>query len=123
MIDSQLLLEQFVDEIAERVVARLELRAAVEEPWRLLTLEEAAARLGRSERTVRGWVKAGALHHVRLDGGALAFELEDLRAFAEARRVSAEDAGSLSVRFQADADPARGAGSRGEVQPRRLRVR
>jgi hypothetical protein len=55
------------------------------EPWRLLDLEETAARLGRSPRWVRD--HKHAIGYVRLDGGALAFDVEDLRRFARERRV------------------------------------
>jgi hypothetical protein len=82
-------LDGLVDEIVERVVAELDghAHAAQEEaePWRLLSLEEAAARLGRSPRWVRdhkdaiGWVKLGE--------GSLLFDPEDVRLFARARRV------------------------------------
>ena len=48
---------------------------------------EAADRLGCSTRWVRERVKRGDLADVRLDGGALAFDVEDLRAFAAERRV------------------------------------
>jgi hypothetical protein len=33
-------------------------------------------------------VKRGDLSYVRLDGGAFAFELEDVRAFARERRIA-----------------------------------
>jgi len=55
------------------------------EPWRLLDLEETAARLGRSRRWVRD--HKHAIGYVRLDGGALAFDVEDLKRFARERRV------------------------------------
>jgi hypothetical protein len=81
------LLEQVAERVAELVAE--ELSHAVsnfgEEPWHLLTVDEAAKRLGRSTRWVRdhkeliGWV--------RLDRGALAFELEDMRQFARERRI------------------------------------
>lgn len=114
-----LVLEQLVAaiaaELAPRVAEELARRestpAAVEEPWRLLTLEEAASRLGRSTRWVRDRVKRGELPHVKLDRGAFAFELADLQAFAEERRVSADGARALSRRLQVVRDPARGAGS------------
>lgn len=86
--------EPFLDELAERVAAKLanELEGRqpapdAGEPWRLLTLKEAAARLGRSERWLRERAKRGDVAHVRLDGGALAFDVDDLREFARARRV------------------------------------
>jgi excisionase family DNA binding protein len=82
--------DELVDAIARRVVAEFAAVPQAEaggEPWRLLNVEEAAARLGRSTRWVRERAKRGELPSVRLDGGALAFDVEDLRAFARARRV------------------------------------
>jgi hypothetical protein len=88
--------DQLLDEVADRMVERL---APLLAPaalcngvtqWRLLNLEEAADRLGRSTRWVRERAKRGDLAYVKLDGGALAFTEEDLRAFAEARRVCAD---------------------------------
>jgi hypothetical protein len=86
------ILGQLIDVLAEAIAPRVaELvaeqvtPARLEEPWRLLSVEEAAQRLGRSTRWVRdhkdviGWV--------RLDGGAFAFDIEDLRRFARERRV------------------------------------
>lgn len=58
-----------------------------QETWRLLSVAEAAERLGRSQRWVRERARDGSLPHVRLDGGALAFELADVRAFAGACRI------------------------------------
>jgi len=55
------------------------------EPWRLLDLEETAARLGRSPRWVRDHKRE--IGYVRLDGGALAFDVEDLKRFARERCV------------------------------------
>ena len=49
-------------------------------------MSEVAARLGRSTRWVRE--RAGDLAFVRLDGGALAFDLEDVRCFARERRIA-----------------------------------
>ncbi len=84
-------LEELLDELAERVASRIGPAAPVAAPeWRLLSLDEAAARLGRSSRWVRDRVKAGKLATVRLDGGALAFRLEDLQTFADARRIGGE---------------------------------
>jgi excisionase family DNA binding protein len=81
---------ELVDAIAERVATKLAGQLAAPGPtddWRLWNLEETAARLGRSERTVREWTKDGRLPHVLLDGGAYAFNPEDVKAFARARRV------------------------------------
>jgi hypothetical protein len=80
--------------IAAAVVDELERRGSLPpvgtsqpevEPWRLLTLDEAAERLGRSPRWVRQ--RKEAIGYVRLDGGALAFRLEELQAFAAERVV------------------------------------
>jgi hypothetical protein len=77
----------FADELAPRITAQVaapEAQAEVE-PWRLLTLAEAAGRLGRSERWLRE--RKEQIGYVRLDGGALAFRLEELQAFAAERVV------------------------------------
>lgn len=80
-------LEAVAARVAELVVEALPARSA-EEPWRLLTVEAAAARLGRSTRWVRD--RKDAIGWVRLDGGALAFELEDVRRYARERRIACE---------------------------------
>jgi len=88
-------LEQLVGELADalapRVVALLDegRKPAPLEPWRLLDVEETARRLGRSTRWVRERAKRGDLPSIRLDGGALAFDLRDLQAFARRRRIPA----------------------------------
>jgi hypothetical protein len=58
------------------------------EPWRLLSLSEAADRLGRSERWLRERVRRHEIPVVRLDG-KLAFQLDDLIAYATAHRIEA----------------------------------
>jgi Helix-turn-helix domain len=81
---------------AETAIARAESRRRTptdETTWRLLTLNEAAAALTRSPRWLRERVSRGELPVIRLDGGALSFQLEDLEAFVNARRVpSCDDA-------------------------------
>jgi hypothetical protein len=71
--------------IAHELAGCLPPESETAEPWRLFSLEDAAARLGRSTRWVRE--RKEQIGYVRLDGGALAFELEDLQAFARLRRV------------------------------------
>jgi predicted DNA-binding transcriptional regulator AlpA len=93
------------DALAPRIAAELATKVpapAVDDrdPWRLLGVEEVAERLGRSTRWVRDRAKRGDLPWIRLDGGALAFDLADVQEFALARRVSADDAGSLAGRLQ-----------------------
>jgi hypothetical protein len=89
------LLELVLDDLAARVERRLAgSNGHGPEPaegWGLLTLEEAASRLTRSTRWVRDRVKAGDLSYIRLDGGAFAFDPDDVRAFAQARRVGGEE--------------------------------
>ena len=111
------LLDQFVAELvsalAPRVAAELASQMpvpAAAESWRLLNVDEAAAALGRSTRWVRQKAKDGSLPYVRLDGGSLRFEVDDLRAFAMDRRVSAERGETLAGRLRLLGDPARGAG-------------
>lgn len=123
MIDRRL-----VDELVAAVAAELAPRIAAElasggpsadagGPWRLLSLGEVCERLGRSERQVRGWVKSGELPHVRLDGGDLRFDLEDVRAFARARTINAGAPEKLAACWPGVREPASGAGSQGGVRP------
>lgn len=89
-------LDSFADELAERIAAKLEPRTEAAAgngagEWQLLTLPDVAGRLGRSERWVRDRVKSGDLARVRLDAGPFAFLLEDVIAFAEARRVGGQE--------------------------------
>ena len=90
---------EFLQALAELLAARVseEVAAAVREalpaptdaePWRLLNLEETSARLGRSPRWVRERAKRGDLAYVRLDGGALGFDLVDVQEFARSRRIA-----------------------------------
>ena len=105
----------FAAELAPLVAAALsedDARPREAEPWHLLDVEETAARFGRSTRWVRDRLKAGELPYVRLDGGAFAFELDDLRAFARARRVALEEPIALAARLQAAHEPASGNGLR-----------
>jgi excisionase family DNA binding protein len=88
------------DEVAARLSPALAPSTALVEDWRLLNVDEAAERLGRSTRWVRERVKRGELDYVKLDGGALAFELDDLREFADRRRVA------LAGRLQPNGDAA-----------------
>lgn len=111
------LVEQLAEALAPRVAAALIARAeaagaSAGSGWRLLDVEEAAARLGRSTRWVRERAKRGELPRVQLDGGALAFRLEDLEEFARARRVPAEGTATpLAGRLHAVGDRAARAGS------------
>lgn len=46
----------------------------------VLTISEAAQRLGVSTRTIRRWAKAGHLSHARTPGGQFRFRLSDVDA-------------------------------------------
>lgn len=112
-------------ELAPRVAAELReslASTAVAESWRLLDVDEAAACVGRSTRWVRERTKRGELPFVRLDGGALAFELDDLRAFAQARRIAAAEPWALADRLQGALQPASVNGIRGPHQVHDRRV-
>jgi excisionase family DNA binding protein len=113
------LLDLLVDRLCERLLPVLEPVPAEAAQWRLLDLDEAAERLGRSTRWVRERVKRGDLPHVKLDGGALAFELADLQAFADARRVGDKP---LAGRLHPSRDPASVNGSRGPYRVGHRRV-
>lgn len=107
---SATVLDGLVALVVDGVLDGLRAPVLVEPPaWRLLTLAEAASRLGRSERWVRDRIKAGELPYVRLDGGAFAFELDDLQTFARVRRIGAEGLESLAERLQVPLHPAPGA--------------
>ena len=96
------LLDLLLQQLTTSIVATLtsELVAAQPQPqaWSLLNVHEAAAYFQRSTRWVRQQAKRGQLPFVRLDGGALAFELEDIQAFARARRIAADDPTTLADR-------------------------
>lgn len=101
--NAEALLELVADLVAARVADRLRpesQNATPIEDWRLLSIAEAAERMGRSTRWVRDRAKRGDLPYVRLDGGALAFDVDDLRAFALARRIPE----SLAPRLQGRMD-------------------
>jgi predicted DNA-binding transcriptional regulator AlpA len=84
--------DELAERIANRVVERLAGAEQPEEPeaWKLLTLKEAAERLTRSPSWLRERARRGDIPQVRLDGGALAFRLEDIQAFAQARRAGGD---------------------------------
>lgn len=126
--------------IAVAVADELERRGSVRpaedsqpegEPWRLLTLDEAAKRLGRSPRWLRE--RKEQVGYVRLDGGALTFRLEDLQAFAAAsprgarrpqrairkRPIATSGAVSASAR-QAEGQPRKERADMNEDVPRRM---
>jgi hypothetical protein len=114
------LVEELGDAVARRVLEVL--RAEIEtmtgsnpaELWQLLTVAEVSERLGRSSRWVRERAKEGSLPWVKLDSGPLAFLPDDVEAFARARRVPAEDDGTLTRRLPGGREGARVNGSRAD---------
>jgi excisionase family DNA binding protein len=101
-----MLADTLAPRVADAVAARTAPVGDAEE-WHLLDVGEAAARLGRSTRWVRERVKRGDLPFVKLDGGALCFELTDLQEFAQSKRVP------LADRLQRSRNPALGLALRG----------
>jgi hypothetical protein len=85
--------DELIERISDRVVEKLSAVERPEQPeaWRLLTLKEAAERLTRSPSWLRERARRGDIPPVRLDGGALAFRLEDLRVLADSRLLQEED--------------------------------
>ena len=112
------LVVELADVLAPRVAAELaaQLSPSGGEPWRLVGVEEVAAALGRSRRWVHGAVKERGLPFIRLDGGALAFDLEDVRAWALDRRVPAVEDDPLAGRLHPARKPASAAGSNGRAR-------
>ena len=91
MSELDALLDRLAEILAPRIAELLPDRGHATPPaelWRLLDLEEAAACLGRSTRWVRD--RKAEIGYVRLDGGGLAFEVDDLRRFARERRIGGE---------------------------------
>jgi predicted DNA-binding transcriptional regulator AlpA len=85
------MVEELVERVAsvtsEKVVAALSEIEQRAEPWRLLSLDDVCERLGRSRRTVFGYVKYKGLPTIRLDDGALRFDPDDLREWCRGRRI------------------------------------
>jgi predicted DNA-binding transcriptional regulator AlpA len=109
------ILEVFADALAPRIATALAATIPASdpaEPWRLMGVEEVAAVVGRSRRWVHSAVKERGFPFIRLDGGALAFDLEDVRAWAHERRVPAVDDAMLATRLQEARNSASAAGSR-----------
>ena len=63
---------------------------------RLLTISEAAARLGVNKKTLRAWADKGHLEHLRTPTGYRLFDPEVLEAFTESLRVGPEGRTGLS---------------------------
>ena len=60
--------------------------AATVQHDRLLTLREAASRLGISERTLRAWAASGRMPCVRLSSRCVRVDPRDLEKYIAARR-------------------------------------
>lgn len=105
--------EQLAPRIAELVVKAMPVPAP-EEPWRLLTVDEVSGRLGRSTKWVRK--HKDAIGWVRLDRGALAFELEDVRRFARERRIASTPLAPVEEPLHSDDFSAAGLRGRQKVR-------
>jgi excisionase family DNA binding protein len=91
------ILEEFMtgiaDAVAERVLKRLcddGLARAPAGPWRLITVDEATAILRRSRRWIHDATKNRGLPYVKLDGGKVMFDPEQVRDWALSRTVPAQ---------------------------------
>lgn len=107
--------------IVREEIARADFSGGAE-VWRLLSLDDVCERLGRSERQVREWVKTGELACIRLDAGALRFDIDDVQAFARGRRIGGPELPPLPGRCQVSGDRSDGAGSRGRRRASDRRV-
>lgn len=113
------LVAEFADALAPRVAVEIVARMAapvVAEPWRLVGVDEVATALGRSRRWVHASVKERGLPYLRLDGGALAFDLDDVRGWALDRRVPAAEPDPLAGRLQPARKAAPAAASNGRAR-------
>jgi hypothetical protein len=81
----ELVAEQMAPRVAELIAGQIIGALPEPEPWCLLTVDEAAARLSRSPKYVRA--HKHDIGYVRLDRGALGFELADVQRFARERKV------------------------------------
>lgn len=72
---------------------------------RSLTASEAAALIGVSVATVRGWADDGRLPSYRTEGGHRRFELEDLRAWLTRRGAAPSMGGGRFVRAPRELPP------------------
>jgi hypothetical protein len=87
---------ELIDAIADAVAAKLQAQPPQREegdPWELWNVDEVCRRLGRSKRWVGERTRSGELPHIRLDGGAKAYNPHDVKTFARARRVPMDDPG------------------------------
>ncbi len=62
----------------------------MDEGQRLLTISEAARRLGVHQKTLRGWADKGLVPHVKLPSGHRRFTEADIERLRQEMRVEAE---------------------------------
>lgn len=84
-LDMDAFLANLADDVAAKVAERL--AVTLPAPDRLLTVEQAADRLGVSERTVRNLTSKGTLAMVKVEG-ATRISNEDLESYVASRRVT-----------------------------------
>jgi len=80
------LLDAFSDLIAAKVGARLSGREGMQMQKRLLTVEEAAAYLGRTKEAVQHMIAAGKLPTVKSDRRVF-LDIRDLDAWIERNKI------------------------------------
>jgi predicted DNA-binding transcriptional regulator AlpA len=86
------LADRLADKVAGRVIAGIaEVLPPSAEPWRLLSVDEVAARLGRSRRSVFGYITYAELPVVHLDRGSVRIDPDDLREWCRERRIPAAE--------------------------------
>jgi hypothetical protein len=95
--------DEQLDELAERIAARVTPAAATAAPerWQTVGLPELAEMLGRSERWCREQTKAAhdPLPFLLLGDGSRRFDVDDVRAWARRRRVPADGEGEPRLRL------------------------
>ena len=84
--------DQFVEAIAQRVAAILapKIETANALRPRLLTVDQAAVYLGRTDSAIRGMLKRGVVPRMRIDGRVM-FDVQDLNALIEQNKVEEHD--------------------------------
>jgi excisionase family DNA binding protein len=85
------LLDRFADRLANKVADKLEERgftALMQRP-RLLTVEQAAAYLGRTPAAIQHMIQSGKLPVVRIDR-RVAIDVNDLERLVETKKTGAE---------------------------------
>jgi excisionase family DNA binding protein len=93
------LVERISDAVAEKVLARIaEVMPASAAPWKLLDVDEVAALLGRSRRTVFTLIRTAGLPTVHIDRGKVMLDPRDVEEWARSRRIPPADPSETDCR-------------------------